>query len=112
VRGYRNADTIKENLKTDEDTNSKPPQKRITIRKSLPIRMAPYTRLEERQPYSQSQGRYVNSYHPGQGERKRRPRPNKNQILYTEEARDVQTSGDRPFLYVTVPHQEIDPFSM
>ncbi len=69
VRGYRNADTIKENLKTDEDTNSKPLQKRITIRKSLPIRMAPYTRLEERQPYSQSQGRYVNSYHPGQGEK-------------------------------------------
>ena len=103
VKGCRNADMIKENLKTDEDTNSKPPQKRITIRKSLPIRMAPYTRLEERQPYSQSQGRYVNSYHPRQGERKRRPRPNKNQILYTEEARDVQTSGDRPFLYVTVP---------
>jgi len=41
VKGYRNADMIKENLKTDEDTNSKPPQKRITIRKSLPLRLAP-----------------------------------------------------------------------
>ncbi len=63
--------------------------------------MAPYNQQEERYPYGQDQGQYVNSYYPRQGERKRRPRPTK--ILYTEEARDVKTSGNRPYLHVTVP---------
>jgi hypothetical protein len=104
VKGSRNVDTIKENLETDEEeTGIMPIQKRLTTRKSLPIRMAPYTQQDERQPCSQDQGRYVHSYYPRQGERKRRSRPNKNRILYTEEVRDVQTSGNRPYLYVTVP---------
>ena len=103
VKGSRNVDTIKENLETDEEeTGIMPIQKRLNTRKSLPIRMAPYTQQEERQPYSQDQGRYVYSYYLRQGERKRRSRPNRNRILYTEEARDVQTSGKRPYLYVTV----------
>jgi hypothetical protein len=95
----RNVDMIKEYLETDEEgTSSKPQHKGLTTRKSLPICMAPSTQQEERQPYSQDQGQYDHSYYPRQGERKRRPRPNKKQILYTEEARDVQTSGDRPYL--------------
>jgi hypothetical protein len=63
--------------------------------------MAPYNQQEEIRPYSQGQGQYVNSDYPRQGERKRRLRP--NSILYTEEARKVKTSGNRPYLHVTVP---------
>jgi len=95
VEKPKNEDTIKENLETDEETSRRPLQKRLNTRKSLPIRMAPYTQQEERQPYSQDLGQHVHSYYPRQGERKRRSRPNKNRILYTEEVRDV--------LYVTVP---------
>ena len=83
-------------------TGIKPVQKRLTTRRSLPICMAPYTQQEEKQPYSQDQGQYDHSYYPRQGERKGRPRPNKNQILYTEDVRDAQTSGDRPYLYVLI----------
>jgi len=102
VRKRRDAYTIKENLETDEEeTGTKPAQIGFTTRKSLPIRMGPYTQQEERYHYSQDQGRYVKSYYLRQGERKRRPRPYK--ILYTEEARNVQTSGNRPYLHVTVP---------
>jgi len=102
VKEHRNAYTIKENLETDEDeTGTRPSQIGFTTRKSLPIRMAPYTQQEERHPYSQDEGRYVNSYYPRQGERKRRTRPNR--ILYTEEARELKTSGNRPYLHVTVP---------
>jgi len=102
VKKHRDAYTIKENLETDkEETGTKPAQIGFTTRKSLPVRMAPYTQQEKRHPYSQDQGRYVNSYYPRQGERKRRPTPTK--ILYTEEASDVKTSGNRPYLQATVP---------
>ncbi len=102
VRKHRDVYMVLENLETDmEETGTKQAQIGFTTRKSLPICMAPYTQQEERYPYSQDQGQYVNSYYPRQGERKRRPRPTK--ILYTEEARDVKTSGNRPYLHVTVP---------
>ena len=102
VKEHRNANTIKENLETDkEETGAKPAQKGLTARKSIRICMAPFTQQQERRPYSQDQGRYVNSYYPRQGKRKRKPRPNR--ILYMEEARDVKTSGNRPYLHETVP---------
>ena len=48
VRKHRDAYRIKENLETDkEETGTKPAQIGFTTRKSLPVRMAPYTQIRK-----------------------------------------------------------------
>lgn len=82
----------KENLETDEDEESiKPKHIRFDVKKTLPIRMVPYTQHSVRSHYSQNQWRYEDSYHLRQGGRVRSLRPVEGG--FTDDSRHIKDTG-------------------